>query len=514
MGYAHRRTWGQFFTPTAVATWMCRWVMAPGVAEIWDPAFGLGVFWQAATALNPAITVQGWDADAAILTYFGQRYGQPPRLCLHHRDYLTSWRHQHTAIVCNPPYHRFQHFHHRERVWADFATHLHLRLSGYTNTASAFLLKSLSELAPGGRLAYLMPLEFLQTGYGRLVKSRLLADGLLKALIQLHPEKEVFPDVVTSVGLVLAARDGQSDPVRFYAAHDVADLETLWQQPPLQTVPLAHLDPEVKWLPHFAPAQGMEPPLGAGDPLPLTPLRTYGSFRRGIATGANAFFLLSPREAQARQLPPESCRRCLSKSTQVRTGVFIDADVTVLEGMDAKVWLFDGQFQGQGDPSTESAAAVAAYLAYGEAQGYHRRYLTQARTPWYKLEHRDPAPLWFGVFSRQRFKVIRNFSSALNLTCFHGFYPNAFGQDWVDHLFLYLQSRAARHLLGQQKRRYGEALDKFEPNDLNHALAPSSEWLAQLPPDQVQQAMESCRRGHGLSEELETFFDRLGFVIP
>ena len=43
--------------------------------------------------------------------------------------------------------------------------------------------------------------------------------------------------------------------------------------------------------------------------------------------------------------------------------------------------------------------------------------------------------------------------------------------------------------ISQDRRRYGDSLDKFEPNDLNAALCPSMEWLTQLLP-RAEIAME------------------------
>lgn len=107
---------------------------------------------------------------------------------------MLSWGRKHTNIVCNPPYMRFQKFLNRDAVFSAFAKNAGLRLSGYTNTASAFLIKSLLELDGKGRLAYIMPLEFLNTGYGRAVKAKLLEGGHLAAIIKVDCEKQIFPD--------------------------------------------------------------------------------------------------------------------------------------------------------------------------------------------------------------------------------------------------------------------------------------------------------------------------------
>jgi adenine-specific DNA-methyltransferase len=151
---------------------------------------------------------------------------------------------------------------------------------------------------------------------------------------------------------------------------------------------------------------------------------------------------------------------------------------------------------------------VLDYLAHGQAQALHQRYLTRMREPWYKLEKRQPCPIWFGVFSRAGFKIIRNHSHAPHLTCYHGFTPNEQGQIWLDHLFLYLHSRAGRTLLGQNRLQYGASLDKFEPNDLNRALCPCPDWFNQAELDCAAEMAHLLQHAQ-LRPTLERRFDDL-----
>lgn len=495
VGLYHRRVHGQFFTPLDVAAFMCRWVMAHGPKEVYDPSFGLGAFFKAAQTVDSRVTFRASEIDSRILEFFSQTNGNPKALHATCEDYLSAWNQRHEAIVCNPPYMRFQLFNNRDTVFASFAHHLDCRLSGYTNIASAFLMKSIAELLPSGRLAYIMPLEFLNTGYGKAIKSRLLADGLLKALIRITPEKDVFPDATTSVGIVLVENDGVDSPVKFYTAANVSDLTSLLETTPTKEIPRHELKPSDKWLKHFDERNSNF------QSCDLVTIDTYGSFSRGIATGANEFFVMTNSEAERHHLPRSVFLRCITKSAQITKSVFTESDLDKLDFADAPVLLLN--------INGDVIGAERGYLKYGEEQGFHKRYLTKVRSPWYKLEKRTPAPLLFGVFSRERFKVVRNLSTAINLTCYHGFYPNIFGQAIVDSLFLYFQSRAARRLLELNMRRYGDSLDKFEPNDLNRALAPSLDWFAKLPPDAVSGALELCRNGSGLPDFIDDIFDEL-----
>ncbi len=494
-GAEHRRSFGQFFTPLDVAAFMCRWTLADNASDLYDPAFGLGSFYFAAKSVQPSISFAGTEVDEKILEYFRAHAQDTSALSLNCGNYLAQWGQRRQAIVCNPPYMRFQHFTGRSEVFAAFEQQLQTRLSGYTNIASAFLIKSLSELAHGGRLAYIMPLEFLNTGYGAIVKERLLSHGLLKVLIKLKPEKDVFPDVTTSVGVILASNDGHVSPVRFYSVSSLGDLSDVLSTAPVREVDVASLKPSEKWMKYFENGRSS---FFSPD---LVPIDSYGGFSRGIATGANEFFAISPSKATALGIPPTCLLDCITRSAQIKSSVFCNADFDALKRTDANVLLLN--------VNDQPAEPVREYLRYGEKKGYHLRYLTKMRSPWHKLERRTPAPLLFGVFSREKFKVIRNLSSAVNLTCYHCFYPNLFGQELCDALFLYFQSRAARQILGINMRHYGDGLEKFEPNDLNRALAPSASWFSRLLVDQINEAMEYCRVNNTLPEEIDKIFDHL-----
>jgi adenine-specific DNA-methyltransferase len=494
VGRVHRRSHGQYFTPDAIAEFMCKWVVASGSKRVFDPAFGLGAFYFAARQLNRRIHFFGIDRDPAIISYFHQHTRETPRLSLLQQDYLKIWGESHDAIVCNPPYMRFQHFKDRVQVRPRFEQHLGLRLPGYINTASVFLLKSLSELTDGGRLAYIMPLEFLNTGYGSVVKQALLKDGMLKSLIRLQSEQDIFPDVITSVGIILVSKEQQRNYVEFATVNSLVDLAE-YHRCVQNKVPISSIDPREKWMHYF------ESQRSTFDHDNLVPLRQYGEFRRGIATGANEFFALSLQRARQLKIPKSNLVPCITKSSHLTDLVFTDDQFQDLVQSGANTFLLDAK--------NRSHQAVSAYIKHGEIKEYHRRYLTKMRNPWFRIERREPSPILFGVFFRDRFKVVRNTSAALSLTCFHCFYPNLIGMARCDALFLYFLSRAARVILSRHLRRYGDGLNKFEPNDLNEALVPSAEWLSRLSDSDIRKAVKECSVYSKLPDPLDREFDLL-----
>jgi len=116
-----------------------------------------------------------------------------------------------------------------------------------------------------------------------------------------------------------------------------------------------------------------------------------------------------------------------------------------------------------------TSSAVRRYIQLGEKLGVHKKYLTSHRTPWYSIESRPPAPILVTVFNRNGLRFVRNESDVRNLTCFHCFYLDMFEIEKIDILMAYLITDVAREIFNDNRREYGDGLEKFEPNDLNNS---------------------------------------------
>lgn len=491
VGDGHRKRFGQYFTPKEVANFMVQWVMGSGFPYLYDPGFGLGSLY-APVIDDDRVTFRASEIDPSVLNFWEKATSRDADF-VEREDYLLSWGKRHTNIVCNPPYMRFQKFLNRNHVSSAFARKIGLRLSGYTNTASAFLLKSLSELDGKGRLAYIMPLEFLNTGYGKVVKAKLIEGGHLAAIIKLDCEKDIFPDAITSVGIILYDAAVSHQAVDFHSVTSIDSLPTVLDVSPVTRVATSELSPSSKWLQYYTAADCTVNADG------LISLSHYGRFSRGIATGANKFFVMRPSIAKAANLAASECMPCVTRSTQVRRAVFSTADYERLVRKDAPVLLFS--------VSANHSQEAERYIRFGEFNGYHQRFLTKNRTPWYRTESRSPAPILMGVFSRGGYKVVRNRSNVVNLSCFHGFQPNIYGQHYIDHLYLYLASEPGRAITSMSKRNYGDSLDKFEPNDLNDALVPSPTVFDGLDSETIECAMAYVEENDSVPEYINAFFD-------
>lgn len=458
VGLAHRKRYGQFFTPERAARFMVEWACR-GADTVLDPAVGNSIFLRSAREQYPGCTLVGYEVDGAVLDHFGN----PARADLRREDYLRGdWESRYDAIVCNPPYNRFQAVEGREELLEDLCRHTGVRCSGLTNLYALFLMKSIFQLSPRGRLAYLVPSEFLNSRYGEPVKRLMVEEGLLRAILNLDCAGEVFPGAVTTACILLLDREEKTDAA-FYRISALEELERFEALIPTCRVSRKELRPENKWRPYL-----LGEDRGRGEHL--RPLSDFCRVTRGIATGANGFYCFSQSKMEACGLDERYFTPCICRSADVHGPVFTREDFRALAEQDRTVYLLDVTRAEERD--------LARYVARGEEQGVDRRYLPAHRTPWYSVERKDAAPIWVSSACRNGMKFVRNRAGIASLSTFHGiFMKEPFRQD-ADLLFACLLTPTVQGLLEGERKELGGGLHKFQPNDLNRAMVPDLERLS------------------------------------
>jgi adenine-specific DNA-methyltransferase len=480
---SYRKDYGQFFTPSSVARLMATWVMKDDPKTILDPAFGLGIFYDEIIKIDPRKKVEltGYEIDENIISYF-RHDANVTNLKIINGDYLEAEIAHFDAVICNPPYMRFQKFLKRHDVLPKIEKQIGKKLIGYSNIASVFLVKALRELNRNGRLAFIMPFEFFNTGYGKEIKKSLLEKNLLKQIVIFSNEKEIFPDATTTICVLLGKNDDKEGAIKISHIKTneeigkISDISHFYQR----KISSSELPFNQKWTPIILSLfSEQEVPNGFGK------LSLYGKYKRGIATGANDFFALSKSKIEQLNIDDNNLCKCITKSQQIRKAIFTEEDFGLLIDADKPVYCLDVK--------DHKKKEILNYIKLGEILGYNNRYLTRKRSPWYQIEHRTPAPILFGVFNRGRSKVIRNFTTAINFTCYHSFYPNMFGEPVINKLFVYLLSDTGQKIIKTNKRSYGDKLDKFEPGDLNDSLCPSPNQFDMISEGEANKVIEIAK---------------------
>lgn len=484
----HRKEFGQFFTEEVVADFMMQWVLGGNTKELYDPAFGLGAF----KPKQKNIDFSASEADETIYNYYKNAH-KDSCFNIYLEDYLLSWGNKHANIICNPPYNRFQNNKKRKQINSAFNNN-GIKLPGNTNVSSLFLIKSLMELKENGRLAYIMPLEFLNSNYGTFVKQMLIDKKHLVSIISLECEKDVFSEVITTVGILLYDSAKQYDKVSFFKINKLSELKNFKEVMPVKKVMIKELKAKDKWQ-HF-----LEEKVYFNNNK-MVSLEKYGRFCRGIVTGSNDFFTLAPTQVNNLNLQEDDLKSCITKSNQIKDAVFTTKHFKELKQKNSKIFLFSPR-----EPLTKTAKE---YIRYGEKTKANQGYVVRNRSKWYKSEEREPANLLIGTFFRNGYKVVLNETWLINLTCYHGFIANDIGKEYLLHLFLYLNSKVGRKITMLVKRRYGDGLYKFEPNDLNGMLVPKIAFLNGLTKKTVIKAVQELKKGNEMPDDVEQFFNKL-----
>ncbi len=374
-------------------------------------------------------------------------------------------------ILCNPPYVRHHHLSAEQKV--RLGTEVRRQghpLSGLAGLYCYFLALTHRWMNPNAVAVWIVPAEFLDVNYGRSVKRYLTTDVTLYRVHRFDPDDVQFADaLVSSVVVALANR---VPPIGHTVALTTGGRLTAPQS--VRSVPLAALAPKKKWGPLFTPRADRAVAINrliVGDLF---------SVRRGLATGANDYFILPRSEARRLALPRRFLRPILPSPRHVPGSVVEANDDGFPLGLPDLV-LLDCNLDP--DRIESQYPDLARYLEKGREQGIPGRYLAAHRKLWYAQETRPPAPILCTYLGRQRggrsLRFIRNRSAATAPNVYLMLYPKCEFASLVqrdpavlDRAFEALTEATTE--LSAGGRVYGGGLNKIEPKELEAIELPES----------------------------------------
>ncbi len=198
----------------------------------------------------------------------------------------------------------------------------------------------------------------------------------------------------------------------------------------------------------------------------LVPLGSIARVSRGIATGANTFFVLECGRAEDLKI----ARYTVPVLTRAKDVLNSDG---VVRGHPARHVLLAPPRSL--DPDAREHGALRRYLAEGEAAGVADAYLCRHRAPWWFLGPKI-APVVATYMTRQGPAFALNPGRMAILNVLHGLFPKIpLDNEQLAGLVRYLNShRKEFRGLG---RVYQGGLEKFEPREMEALLVPPPEEL-------------------------------------
>lgn len=203
--------------------------------------------------------------------------------------------------------------------------------------------------------------------------------------------------------------------------------------------------------------------------------------KRGLATGANAFFVMKREEAEKHGIPAGALKPVLPKARYLRSLIIQDRGDGYPD-VEPQLVLIDS--------SLDEAVIKNEYPAFynylqrakekdNNGKAIVDRTLVRSRSPWYKQELRDPPLFLLTYMGRDKRSLpplyfVLNQSKAVALNTYILLYPKpwlaalletdqALCRELLDSL-----NRTAEGIIAHRTRGYSGGLQKIEPNELKN----------------------------------------------
>lgn len=506
-----RNRLGQFATPPALAEEILQLAQnlrgsGRGLIRFLDPALGTGSFYSALRRVFSDDQISwtlGFEIDAAIADAAHYLWAESGlEVC--HADFTTTKppktdQQKANLIVCNPPYVRHHHLTRQEklRLKSEVAIRTQITLNGLAGLYCYFMLLSDAWLANGGLAIWLIPAEFMDVNYGSGIKEYLCHHVSLYRIHRFDPIDVQFDDALVSSAIVVFEKNlPRSNEVEFTFGG------TLTHPVTRQAVPLDILKSTSKWT--AFPENLTSSTRDSWDGW----LRESSSYeptladlfhiKRGLATGANKFFVMERSKAASLNLPVEFLIPILPSPRFLENNI-IDADPDGFPRFAKQLVLLSCSLPSEA--VQKNYPTLWRYLQQAQGSDLMKRYLIKGRNPWYRQEIRPPAPFLCTYMGRRSevaapFRFIFNRSQATAPNVYLMLYPRSeldsllqAEPDIAEVIFARLNALSSHDLSGEG-RVYGGGLHKIEPNELGKLSA--SSLLKELPKIS-QQIMRQAR---------------------
>lgn len=378
---------GGYYTPAPVARFLTNWALADGADSVLEPSCGDGAFLRSILDHDPSV-IHGVELDPVEANKAQEVLGsETDQYRVYPMDFLkfaeTAGFERYDAAVGNPPYIRYQFLNaETQRLARDLYTRHGLPFTKHLNAWAPFIVDSLDRLAPGGRIAMIIPAELMNVIHAGGLRLFLLQH--CSKVLLIDTQELIFEEALQGTVLLMAIKrdDDEHADCGLAITHELTN--GFLARDPSTVFESAHFVPTApsssKWMGSL---------LTVNEQEALTRIQELSTVRRfddvakvgvGIVTGANKFFLTSDSVVEEFGLH-DFAKPMFGRSYHCPGAVYSEKvhAANAQKGV-ATNFLHFGPI-----PFENLPKGAQRYIQKGEAEGLHLRYKCRIREPWYDV---------------------------------------------------------------------------------------------------------------------------------
>jgi adenine-specific DNA-methyltransferase len=430
---------GTIFTPPALANSVVNRLRRK--VEAVDLGAGTGMLTMMAAKRGFKVTAVEQDQEmATVIDGVARWLRVRDRITLVIGDALSYQGSGGQQIMSNPPYTRHHAIPaHEKRALLDLSIKWNVSLPLTAGYHAYFMLYAWNA-EWSEKEVLLVPTNWIDAKYGQALRERMLSRGLQEiAVVQNGDGKPAFDNALTTACLVTTQKKSRN------SVH--------------KTKTVVHPIGNGSHNGYTRFAQLLAAKIQSSRTEKSQPVRsrTLGDIfriRRGIATGANAFFVLTQNEAQSLEIPKCQLTKIVRRLGQRNSEI-------------QYLWT----------PGESVTPASKKRIKLGEKLGVHKGYLCSHRKPWWHITIPDPPNYLLSYMGRNSPKLQNNEKSFLTLNNIHGMYiRDGVFRSHARRIASWLRSPKGQRAMMSCARHYEGGLWKIEPGDIEKLKLPKELW--------------------------------------
>lgn len=453
---------GIVYTPRHVAERVAEWAIRSADEIVLDPSAGDGEFLKAARARQATLTSRvparqlfGVEFNRDTARICADRFSREATII--HKDFLTTkpedFDPRVSVVLGNPPYVRHHFLSNTKLKQAASAVASH-GMSRTGNYWAYFVLHALDFLAPGGRLALILPGSIVHGGYSSVVRAALTSR--FRHVTAVFVNECIFPGVEEESVILLA--DGKR-----FAPEATCDVRIGSQSAESLDLSHAALLRSTRLLRRFEIEAGWVRGLLTKDESDcfqefagrVPALGRLATIRIGTVTGANDFFIRDQSDVPL--LPRECWQTLVSKTAQLEGIRLLQRDINSLGAQGARL------FAAVMNTSTLRSGRARAFIAEGVKLKLHERTKCRDRQPWFSIEIVEPPDAFLTYMNGDSPAIVINEAGVSCTNTIHALYRR--GKASIASIAAGFLTTVAQLGAELEGRSYGGGVLKLEPSE-------------------------------------------------